>query len=52
MKWGLKWGDRIVVPRFDPEHKIVKCDGCSVRVAMGLEPACVRACNTGALKLV
>ena len=40
------------VPRFDPEHKIVKCDGCSVRVAMGLEPACVRACNTGALKLV
>ena len=40
------------VPRFDSEHKIVKCDGCSVRVAMGLEPACVRACNTGALKLV
>ena len=40
------------VPRFDSEGKIVKCDGCSVRVAMGLEPACIKACNTGALKLV
>lgn len=40
------------VPRFDGEGKIVKCDGCSVRVAMGLEPACVRACNTGALRYV
>lgn len=40
------------VPRFDAEQRIVKCDGCSVRVSMGLEPACVRACNTGALKLV
>ena len=38
------------VPKFDVEGKIVKCDGCSVRVALGMEPACVRACNTGALK--
>ncbi|WP_288619140.1 4Fe-4S dicluster domain-containing protein [uncultured Eubacterium sp.] len=38
------------VPKFDAEGKIVKCDGCSVRVALGMEPACVRACNTGALK--
>jgi len=37
------------VPRLDQSGKIVKCDGCSVRVATGLEPACVRACNTGAL---
>ena len=40
------------VPRFDQKGKIVKCDGCSVRVSMGMEPACVRACNTGALKQV
>lgn len=39
------------VPRFDTEGKIVKCDGCAVRVAHGMEPACVRACNTGALSL-
>lgn len=37
------------IPRFDAQGKIVKCDGCAVRVAHGLEPACVRACNTGAL---
>lgn len=39
------------VPRFDAEGKIVKCDGCATRVAMGLLPACVKACNTGALKI-
>ena len=39
------------VPRFNEDNKIVKCDGCAVRVAHGLQPACVRACNTGALKL-
>ena len=40
------------VPRFNKDKKIVNCDGCAVRVANGLQPACVRACNTGALKLV
>lgn len=39
------------VPRFDAENKIVKCDGCYARVARGFQPACVRACNMGALKV-
>ena len=39
------------VPRFNADNQIVKCDGCTVRVANGLEPACVRACNTGALRV-
>ena len=39
------------IPRYDAEGKIVNCDGCATRVACGLEPACVRACNTGALRL-
>lgn len=29
-----------------------KCDGCVIRVQNGLEPACVHACLTGALKLI
>ena len=29
-----------------------KCDGCVVRIQNGLEPACVRACPVGALRLV
>jgi Fe-S-cluster-containing dehydrogenase component len=37
-------------PRFDPEGKISKCDGCSIRVENGLIPACVRVCTTKALK--
>ena len=39
------------IPRFDGDGKIVKCDGCYVRVVHGLKPACVQACNTGALKM-
>ena len=31
---------------------MVKCDGCSIRVKNGLEPACVRACSFGALTCV
>ena len=41
------------IPRFDGvDGKIVKCDGCSVRLESGLQPACVRACAFGALKCV
>lgn len=39
------------VPSFNGEGKMEKCDGCSVRVAHGMEPACVRVCPTGALRL-
>ena len=39
------------VPSFNAQGKMEKCDGCSVRIAHGMEPACVRVCPTGALKL-
>ena len=38
-------------PKFDPQGKIVKCDGCADRVRRGYPPACVRVCPTGALTL-
>ena len=39
-------------PSFNAAGKMIKCDGCYVRVRFGLEPACVRVCPTGALRLV
>lgn len=36
-------------PKFDVDGKMHKCDGCVSRVRAGLEPACVRACASGAL---
>jgi formate dehydrogenase iron-sulfur subunit len=39
------------VPRYDPEtDKIAKCDMCYSRLDNALEPACVKACPTGALQ--
>ncbi len=39
------------VPRYDPEtDKIAKCDMCFSRIDNALEPACVKACPTGALQ--
>lgn len=37
------------VPRFGRDGKMQKCDLCSARVELGLEPACVRACSSKAL---
>lgn len=34
------------------DGKMVKCDGCNIRVKSGLKPACVRACSFGALDCV
>jgi len=39
------------VPRYDPEtDKILKCDMCFSRIENAMEPACVKACPTGALR--
>lgn len=37
-------------PRFGPDGKIRKCNGCLPRTQMGMTPACVRVCPTKALK--
>jgi formate dehydrogenase iron-sulfur subunit len=38
------------IPRISPrDAKAYKCTLCSDRVAVGLEPACIKACPTGAL---
>lgn len=37
-------------PRYrKSDGKLVKCDGCHIRVRHGMKPACVRACTFGAL---
>ena len=38
------------IPRYGAkDHKAYKCTLCSDRVAVGLEPACAKACPTGAI---
>ena len=39
-------------PTFGPDNKMRKCNGCIDRIRAGLEPACVKGCTFGALKLV
>ena len=39
------------IPRLsETDGKVYKCTLCSDRVAVGLEPACIKACPTGALQ--
>lgn len=39
------------IPRYDrATDKVYKCDLCLTRIQAALEPACVKACPTGALK--
>ncbi|MFO1268656.1 MAG: formate dehydrogenase subunit beta [Rubrivivax sp.] len=39
------------IPRLSTiDRKVYKCTLCSDRVAVGLEPACIKACPTGALQ--
>jgi anaerobic dimethyl sulfoxide reductase subunit B (iron-sulfur subunit) len=38
------------VPRYGRDGRMQKCDLCTARVESGLEPACVRACPTRALR--
>lgn len=38
-------------PSFNGAGKMVKCNGCAVRVKHGLEPACVSVCPFDAIKL-
>lgn len=37
------------IPRYDKEGKIGKCHFCFDRIQAGIEPACAKACPTGAL---
>ncbi len=40
-------------PRYNgADGKMVKCDGCYIRVKHGMKPACVRACSFGALDCI
>ena len=38
------------IPRYDEKGKISKCHMCIDRVKAGLEPACAKACPTGAIR--
>lgn len=41
----------IGVIKFNPEGKVLKCDGCITRYGTGRKPACVQACPTGAITM-
>ena len=38
------------VPRYDLENKMQKCNLCTERVEVGLQPACVKVCPFEALR--
>lgn len=39
-------------PSFDSRGKMVKCDGCAVRLEHGMLPACVKGCPFGAISIL
>jgi anaerobic dimethyl sulfoxide reductase subunit B (iron-sulfur subunit) len=40
------------IPRYNALGKLIKCDGCYLRLKAGYPPACVRACPHGALSYI
>ena len=50
---GCSFGCPFGVPKYDEKTgKVRKCDMCATRISNNMNPACVKACPTGALKWI